>query len=151
MKTGKHGPGRPPRPPLRRDRAFRAQLARQLGVEKPPQAFHAAMQKTLLELPEELPVRYRPVRELLRRTTMAAAVLALVFLGLLGVNSTYPQITEALPGLGFVFRSINGGQEAPPPSGGGGHALSYPHARGGACFSAGHRAAPWGVPWGSDR
>lgn len=115
MKTGKHGPGRPPRPPLRRDRAFRAQLARQLGVEKPPQAFHAAMQKTLLELPEELPVRYRPVRELLRRTTMAAAVLALVFLGLLGVNSTYPQITEALPGLGFVFRSINGGQEAPPP------------------------------------
>lgn len=101
---------------LKRDQAFREALAKEYGVEKPPRSFQRMMAKTLEELPDAMPVRPRPVWTIVRRTAAAAAALAVTFAGLFGVNTTYPQLTEALPGLGPVFTAINGGRtETPQP------------------------------------
>lgn len=103
---------------LKRDRAFRELLAKEYGVEDTPRKFHRAFEKTLAELPDELPVRPRPVYYIFRQVATVAAVLAITFAALLGVNTTYPQLTEALPGLGPIFVAINGGEtqkELPAP------------------------------------
>ncbi len=104
---GKHSAG------VKKRRGFRAQLAKELGVETVPESFRQAMEKTYQELPLDMPVAYRPVRTFLRRTASAAAACGLLFLALLGVNTTYPQLTEALPGLGMVFQAINSGNQEP--------------------------------------
>ena len=100
---------------LRRDKAFRTQLAKAYGVEKPPASFRQAMEKTYQSLPDELPVPSRPLRRFVRQAAAACAVLALAFCSLLGVNQAYPQLTEALPGLGPVFQAING-EKTPGPT-----------------------------------
>lgn len=101
---------------LKRDRAFREALAKEYGVEKPPRSFQRMMAKTLEELPDAMPVRPRPVLTFVRWTATVAAALAVTFAALLGVNTTYPQLTEALPGLGPVFTAINGERaETPQP------------------------------------
>lgn len=118
MAAMKHGKKRDRRPgpataPLggnRRDRGLREALAREYGVEKTPGSFHEKFQKTLRELPEEMPVRRRPVFLVLRGAAAAMAVLMVTFVSLLGLNTTYPQLTEALPGLGQVFQAMNSGQ-----------------------------------------
>lgn len=99
----------------KKSRSFRAQLAKELGVETPPESFRRAMEKTYKELPMDMPAAYRPVRTFLRRMATAAVVCGLTFLSLLGVNTTYPQLTEALPGLGMVFQAINSGNRQIPP------------------------------------
>lgn len=104
---GKHSAG------VKKRRGFRAQLAKELGVETVPESFRQAMEKTYQELPLDMPVAYRPVRTFLRRTASAAAACGLLFLALLGVNTTYPQLTEALPGLGMVFQAINSRNQEP--------------------------------------
>lgn len=101
-------------PDLRGDRAFKAALAKEYGVEKVPKSFQRAMDEVYRRLPEDMPQPHRPVRNFVRRTAAACAMLALVFLGLLGVNARYPQLTEAIPGLGAVFAAINGGEKVPP-------------------------------------
>lgn len=119
-RENRFGPSSPaPRPGRGRskgEKAFREQLAREYGVEQPPEAFQRRFEQTLLQLPDQVPVRPRPVYYLLRRTAMAAAALAITFGALLGVNTTYPQLTEALPGLGPVFQAINGGEAVPSPT-----------------------------------
>lgn len=118
MAAMKHGKKRDRRPgpasaPLggdRRDRGLREALAREYGVEKTPGSFHEKFQKTLRELPEEMPVRRRPVLLVLRGAAAAMAVLMVTFVSLLGLNTTYPQLTEALPGLGQVFQAMNSGR-----------------------------------------
>lgn len=100
----------------RHGKSFRAQLAKEFGVEKTPDSFRLAMEKTYKELPMDMPVAYRPVRAFLRRTATVAAACGLIFLALLGVNTTYPQLTEALPGLGMVFQAINSGNRKIPPN-----------------------------------
>ncbi len=100
---------------LRRDKAFRAQLARAYGAEKVPASFRQALEKTYQSLPDALPAPHRPVRRVIRQAAAACAVLALAFGGLLGLNRAYPQLTEALPGLGPVFQAVNG-EKAPAPS-----------------------------------
>ncbi len=111
-------PPKAPRPlgSRRGQQAFREQLAREYGVEQPPKAFQQRFEQTLLQLPDQVPVRPRPVYYLLRRTAAAAAALVVTFAALLGVNTTYPQLTEALPGLGPVFRAVNGSEAEPSPS-----------------------------------
>lgn len=94
----------------RGDRDLREMLAKEYGVEAPPRSFHKNFEKTLSELPEDMPVRRRPVFAVLRSAATAVAVLAVTFASLLGVNTTYPQLTEALPGLGQVFQAMNSGQ-----------------------------------------
>ncbi len=109
----------PPEEPssgLKRSRSFQAQLAKEYGVEQMPESLRRAIEKTCRELPEEMPVRHRPVLSLVRTAATAAAVLVLAFAALLGVNTTYPQLTEALPGLGPVFSAINGEKKPPEES-----------------------------------
>lgn len=99
---------------LKRDRAFKAALAKQYGVEKTPKHLQMVLEETYRKLPDTVPVPYRPVRRILRQTATVFAVLVLTFAALWGVNGTYPQLTEALPGLGLVFQAINGGRHPTP-------------------------------------
>lgn len=108
---GKHS-GTPPF--LKRDKAFKAALAKQYGVEKTPKHLQMVLEETYRKLPDTVPVPYRPVRRILRQTATVFAVLVLTFAALWGVNGTYPQLTEALPGLGPVFQAINGGKHPAP-------------------------------------
>ncbi len=96
---------------LKPTRAFKAELARAYGVEEVPRRARKSLEKTLLELPDQLPARPRPVLRAFRTVATVAAVLAVTFALLWGVNGTYPQITEALPGLGQVFMAMNGDRE----------------------------------------
>ncbi|ANU54283.1 hypothetical protein I5Q82_09105 [Acutalibacter muris] len=97
-----------PRVPMGRDRAFRAALAEEYGVAEVPRRLQRRTQKTLDSLPDTLPVLRRPVLRAVRSMATAAAVLAVTFAALLGLNTTHPQLTEALPGLGSVFAAMNG-------------------------------------------
>lgn len=115
MKHGKgrnhrQGPGYALPGKGRGDRGLREMLAKEYGVEKTPRSFHKNFEKTLLELPEDMPVRRRPVFTLLRGAAMAMAALVVTFAGLFGLNANYPQLTESLPGLGQVFQAMNSGQ-----------------------------------------
>ncbi len=116
MAKGKHSRARkePRFCGFRQEKAFREQLAREYSVEKVPEHFQQMMEKTYRQLPDELPVRHRPVLRAFRSMATAAATLALTFAALLGVNTTYPQLTEALPGLGPVFQAVNGGRQVAP-------------------------------------
>lgn len=106
---------RPPQVPMGRDRAFRAALAREYGVEQLPNRLQRRTARTLEALPDTLPVRQRPVLRAVRSAATVFAVLAVTFVALLGVNTTHPQLTEALPGLGMVFAAMNG-NETPGPT-----------------------------------
>lgn len=115
-------PPRPPRPkapgprvPLGRDRAFKAALAREYGVEELPRRLRRRTEMTLESLPNTLPVRRRPVLRAVRSLSACAAVLAVTFAALLGLNTTHPRLTEALPGLGPVFAAMNG-SDSPSPT-----------------------------------
>lgn len=110
-KINKLPPGAPPRPPrvsISRDRAFKAALAEEYGVTEVPRRLQRRTEKTLESLPDTLPVRHRPVLRAFRSMASAAAVLAVTFAAILGLNTTHPQLTEALPGLGSVFAAMNG-------------------------------------------
>lgn len=106
---------RPPRTPIGRDRAFRAALAKEYGVTEVPRSLQRRTAKTLERLPEALPVRPRPVLRAIRSLASVAAVLAISFAALMGLNTTHPQLTEALPGLGSVFAAMNG-NDIPEPT-----------------------------------
>lgn len=110
------GPSRPPRAPMGRDRAFKAALAREYGVEEVPRRLQRRTERTLQSLPDTLPRRSRPVLRVIRGAASAAAVLAASFAVLVGLNATNPQFTEALPGLGQVFAAMNGPRTDPSPS-----------------------------------
>lgn len=112
MKHMKSGPKKSktplPRAPLGRDRAFKAALAREYGVTEVPRRLQRRTQKTLESLPDTLPVRRRPVLRAVRSLAATAAVLAVTFAALMGLNTTHPRLAESLPGLGSVFAAMNG-------------------------------------------
>lgn len=110
------GPVRPPRAPMGRDRAFKAALAREYGVEEVPRRLQRRTERTLQSLPGTLPRRSRPVLRVFKGAASAAAVLAASFAVLVGLNATNPQFTEGLPGLGQVFAAMNGPRTDPSPS-----------------------------------
>lgn len=109
-------PASPRRPgaPMGRDRAFKAALAEEFGVAEVPRRLQRRTQKTLESLPDTLPVRQRPVLWAVRSLAATMAVLAVTFASLMGLNTTHPQLTEALPGLGSVFAAMNAGPAATP-------------------------------------
>ncbi len=96
-----------PRPSIGRDRVFRAQLAREYGVEKLPESLKLRTEKTLSTLPDVMPAKPRPVLRAFRGMATAAAALAVTSAVLIGLNATSPQLTESLPGLGPVFAALN--------------------------------------------
>ena len=99
---------------LKKDRAFKEELLSAYNIKEAPAGLSLAVEKAINSLPDEMPVRRRPVMRAVRSFAGCAAVLALIFVGLLGLNTSYPQLTEALPGLGPVFAAING-ERTPPP------------------------------------
>lgn len=106
-KTPKHDVEQISRTALRRDKAFKNQLASVWEVEEVPRSLRDKVEKTVGELPEELVVKVRPMRTFLRGVGTAVFCCVCLFVVLFMVNFSQPQFTESLPGLGGVFRDVN--------------------------------------------
>lgn len=99
----------------RHDPEFAGFLAKELGMETTPSSYRQALRRAYLELPRDMPVRRRPLRSAMKGLATVAALLVLASVSLLGANHVYPQLTESLPGLGLMFKTINGAKEEPQP------------------------------------
>ena len=72
---------------LQRDKAFRQRLAQKLEVEQPPESYFQAVQSAFASLPDELPVKARPIHQRVLRTCAAlAACCAVVVAAAFGLN-----------------------------------------------------------------
>lgn len=119
----KHGKKREPaeritRKDLRRDGDFARQLAEEWGMEQTTPSYRKALRQVYAELPDELPVKRYPLRQAMKGLAAVAAVFVMVCVGLFALNAAQPQIAEALPGVGGVFRALNQpeeGEESPAP------------------------------------
>lgn len=111
-KRPRQSASREPRPAIGRSRVFKAALAREYGVTQLPESLKLRTEKTLSTLPDVMPSKPRPILRLFRGMATAAAALAVTSVILLGLNSTNPQLTESMPGLGPMFAAIN---ERPTP------------------------------------
>ena len=102
---------------LQRDKAFRQRLAQKLEVEQPPESYFQAVQSAFASLPDELPVKARPIHQRVLRTCAAlAACCAVVVAGAFGLNQVSPQLMESMPGIGQIFQGFNEGREPPVPT-----------------------------------
>lgn len=104
---------------LQRDKAFRQRLAQKLEVEQPPESYFQAVQSAFASLPDELPVKVRPIHQRVLRTCAAlAACCVVVAAGAFGLNQVSPQLMESMPGIGQIFQDFNEGREplVPTPS-----------------------------------
>lgn len=118
----KHGNKREPvekitRKDIKRDPDFARQLAEEWGMEQTTPSYRKALRQVYAELPDELPVKRYPLRQVMKGLAAVAAVFVAVCLGLFALNAAQPQIAEALPGVGGVFRALNQpeGEESPAP------------------------------------
>lgn len=103
---------------LRRDGDFARQLAEEWGMEQTTPSYRRALRQVYAELPDELPVKRYPLRQAMKGLAAVAAVFVMVCVGLFALNAAQPQIAEALPGVGGVFRALNQpeeGEESPAP------------------------------------
>ena len=92
---------------LQRDKAFRQRLAQKLEVEQPPESYFQAVQSAFASLPDELPVKARPIHQRVLRTCAAlAACCAVVVAGAFGLNQVSPQLMESMPGIGQIFQDF---------------------------------------------
>lgn len=98
---------------LKREKQFRKRLSQEYGVDQVPPSFFQAVEDTLDSLPDELPVKHRPLRGVLRTCAALAACALLVTLGAFWLNWTNPLVMESLPGVGQLFQQLNG-TETPP-------------------------------------
>lgn len=102
---------------LQRDKAFRQRLAQKLEVEQPPESYFQAVQDAFASLPDELPVKARPIHQRVLRTCAAlAACCVVVAAGAFGLNQVSPQLMESMPGIGQIFQDFNEGREPPVPT-----------------------------------
>ena len=102
---------------LQRDKAFRQRLAQKLEVEQPPESYFQAVQSAFASLPDELPVKARPIHQRVLRTCAAlAACCAVVVAGAFGLNQVSPQLMESMPGIGQIFQDFNEGWEPSVPT-----------------------------------
>ena len=75
---------------LKREKQFRKRLSQEYGVDQVPPSFFQAVEDTLDNLPDELPVKHRPLRGVLRTCAALAACALLVTLGCLLYTSSLP-------------------------------------------------------------
>lgn len=99
---------------LRRSPAFRELLLGEWGVKETPERFDRALSLALEDLPEELPVRGRPLRTAAHWALAATVFFLAVGAALFGLNALEPEIAGSLPGVGSMFRALNGGGEEEP-------------------------------------
>lgn len=98
---------------LKRDKRFKRHLAQQFQVEQPPQSYLQAVQDAFDSLPDELPVKARPLRTFGRACATLAACAVLVAAGAFGLNRANPGLMESLPGVGQLFQQLNGTVDLP--------------------------------------
>lgn len=98
---------------LKRDKRFKRHLAQQFQVEQPPQSYLQAVQDAFDSLPDELPVKARPLRTFARACATLAACAVLVAAGAFGLNRANPGLMESLPGVGQLFQQLNGTVDLP--------------------------------------
>ncbi len=99
----------------RRDPEFCGFLAKELEMEVPPESFSKAMRRVYAELPRDMPVRHYPFRSAMKSLATVAVLLVVFGVSLLGANSVYPQLTESLPGVGMLFKAMNGAKPEETP------------------------------------
>ena len=92
---------------LQRDKAFRQRLAQKLEVEQPPESYFQAVQSAFASLPDELPVKARPIHQRVLRTCAAlAACCVVVAAGAFGLNQVSPQLMENLADAGHALHQL---------------------------------------------
>lgn len=96
---------------IKRDDEFRAFLTKELDMEAAPASYHDALRRVYAELPRDMPVRHYPFRSAMKSLATVAVLLVVFGASLLGANRAYPQLTESLPGVGMIFRAINGTED----------------------------------------
>lgn len=104
---------KPRRPGFKRDAEFCRILARELDMEAAPASYQKALRAVYAELPRDMPVRHYPLRSALKSLATVAVLLVLFGVSLLGANRAYPQLTESLPGVGMLFKTLNGTEDTP--------------------------------------
>ena len=101
---------------LKRDKGIKKRLEREFQVERPPESYFQAVQDAFDSLPDELPVKVRPLPQRVLRTCAAlAACLVLVAVGAFGLNLVSPGLMESMPGVGQIFQELNQTNVEPTP------------------------------------
>lgn len=105
----------------------RQRLLHELEISTVPPAVENRLRQVYAELPGEVPQSYagracgketadfvevfptevRPMSRLLRGALGVCVAVAAAFIILLGMNASYPEFTESLPGLGGLFAKVN--------------------------------------------
>ena len=100
---------------LNRENRLKQHLEREFQVDRPPESYFQAVQNALDSLPDELPVKRRPLpQRMLRRFAACAACLVLLAAGAYGLNLAAPSLMESMPGIGQIFQELNHHEELPP-------------------------------------
>lgn len=103
---------------LKREKRFQKHLEREFQVDTPPASYFQAVQDALDSLPDELPVKVRPLPQRVLRTCVALAACLVVAMGVAaGINLVNPVLMESMPGMGQIFQELNHrGEPTPSPA-----------------------------------
>lgn len=103
---------------LKREKRFQKHLEREFQVDAPPASYFQAVQDALDSLPDELPVKARPLPQRVLRTCAALAACLVVAVGVAaGINLVNPVLMESMPGVGQIFQELNHrGEPTPSPA-----------------------------------
>ena len=100
---------------LKREKRFQKHLEREFQVDAPPASYFQAVQDALESLPDELPVKVRPLPQRVLRTCVALAACLVVAVGVAtGINLVNPVLMESMPGVGQIFQELNHREEQKP-------------------------------------
>lgn len=100
---------------LHRENRLKQQLEREFQVDRPPESYFQAVQSALDSLPDELPIKRRPLpQRMLRGFAACAACLVLLAAGAYGMNLAAPSLMESMPGIGQIFQELNHHEETTP-------------------------------------
>ena len=100
---------------LHRENRLKQQLEREFQVDRPPESYFQAVQSALDSLPDELPIKRRPLpQRMLRGFAACAACLVLLVAGAYGMNLAAPSLMESMPGIGQIFQELNHHEETTP-------------------------------------
>ena len=100
---------------LKREKRFQKHLEREFQVDAPPASYFQAVQDALDSLPDELPVKVRPLPQRVLRTCVALAACLVVAVGVAtGINLVNPLLMESMPGVGQIFQELNHREEQKP-------------------------------------
>lgn len=97
------------------NRRLKKRLQREFQVENPPKSYFETVRATLDNLPDELPVKVKPLRVRALRACAAMAVfLVMLAAGAYGLNLVNPLLMESMPGVGMIFQELNKTEEDTP-------------------------------------